>query len=179
MVSELVCPLVSGQHHGFSKHSTGDSTVQYFEFQLIQGEALGPALSPNRKRLLFFHLDQGVDHCSTQQRGRGGSKGGGVVPEALRTSFLSDPPAPYYHPEILHLYQSTIDDFIKSKLVDKMKSDDETIRLVWQKNTFVTIHTSIHGCSFPYHGIILYLFRLFNRYSLEETLVNCLILCNL
>ena len=89
MVSELVCPLVSGQHHGFSKHSTGDSTVQYFEFQLIQGEALGPALSPNRKRLLFFHLDQGgVDHCSTltmvsSTGADGGSKGGGGASAGL------------------------------------------------------------------------------------------------
>ena len=102
--------------------------IQYFELQLIQGEALGPALSPNRKRLLFFHLDQGgVDHCSTltpvsSTGADGGSKGGGGASagledwvkmgagvEALRTFyfFLLNPPATYCHPAILNLHQST------------------------------------------------------------------------
>ena len=72
----------------------------------VVGEALGPALSPNRKRLLlFFHLDQGEGGVTTallSRRGAGGGSkgGGGAVPEA--PSY----PTHLHHNVILHLFQS-------------------------------------------------------------------------
>ena len=102
----------------------------------VVGEALGPALSPNRKRLLlFFHLDQGgLTTALLSRRGAGGGSkgGGGAVPEA--PSF----PTHLHHNVILLSYISTHQQYTKTwtelKLVNYASVFQNTVLDILKSN---------------------------------------------